>query len=329
MESLVGSMGENDVIAGLDVGGTKLLGVLVDRHGVVRSRLRRPTTFRGDDDVRDGILTTLKDVIDIGREQGYVTVGVGVGSPGYVDSEHGVIVDATNLGVIRLHLAPALSETFGVNALVLHDVKAAALAEASLGAGANADHLLYVNLGTGIAAGMILDGQVFHGSGYRAGEFGHIVMEPNGEPCPCGLRGCLELLAAGPAIASQARARLAASPDSLIGTLAHGDLSTIRAETVAAAAREGDALALDVLGNAATYLGLAIATQINMLDLETVVIGGGMSHMGDLLLDLIRAATDRFVLKDNRPLVPIVPSALGGDAGAIGAAWALPMFGVL
>jgi glucokinase len=194
-------MPHREVVAGLDLGGTKMLGVLVDQQGTIRTRLRQPTTMRGDAEVREGVLDFLRSLIEAGREAGLQTVGVGVGTPGYVDTMQGTIVDATNLAVVNLHLEPILQTTFSLPALVIHDVKAAALAEARLGAGAGTRYLAFLNVGTGIAAGLILDGQVYQGVGSRAGEIGHVVMEPNGPLCPCGLRGCLEMLAAGPAIA--------------------------------------------------------------------------------------------------------------------------------
>ncbi|CAA9323878.1 MAG: hypothetical protein AVDCRST_MAG93-5875, partial [uncultured Chloroflexia bacterium] len=299
------AMAANEVIAGLDIGGTKMLGVLIDTHGTIQTRMRRPTTMRGDTAVRDSVIDMLGALIEAGREQGLSTVGIGVGSPGYVDTEHGVIVDATNLAVLNLPLAPIISETFGLNAIVMHDVKAAALAEAHLGAGAGARHVAFLNIGTGIAVGLILDGRVFQGAGSRAGEIGHVVMVPDGPPCPCGLRGCLEMLAAGPAIARIARERVRSYPGSLIGTLVEGDHDAITAEIVAEAARQNDALAVEVIAQAANYVGLAIAGMINVLDLEYVIVGGGMAQMGELLLGPIRTATQRYALSEYRDPVPI------------------------
>ncbi len=171
-----------------------------------------------------------------------------------MNTEQGAIIDATNLDVTTLHLTPILSQTFDLNARIMHDVKAAALAEAHLGAGAGARQLAYFNLGTGIAVGIILDGRVFQGAGYRAGEIGHIVMVPDGPPCTCGLQGCLETFAAGPAIARSARERLASYPRSMLHTLAADIPTSITAETVAQAARHDDPLALDVIAKAANYL---------------------------------------------------------------------------
>lgn len=311
------------VVAGLDVGGTKMLGLLVDARDVVRARLQRPTPAGGNAAVRDGVLALLNDLFGLGTQSGLAMHAVAIGAPGYVDTPSGTLLDATNLGVRMLPLGPIVAAAFDVPALVLHDVKAAALCEARIGAATAAEQLAFVNVGTGVAVGLVLDGKLFYGKAGRAGELGHICLERDGPPCACGLHGCLEVLASGPALAAAARRAVADGPASMLLQLAHGDARRISAPIVGAAARQGDEVALGLIGRAAAYLGQAIAMLVNVLDLEHVVVGGGLSQLGPLLLEPIRAATDRYLLPEYRGRVPITLPGLGTDAGAIGAVLAL------
>jgi glucokinase len=311
------------VVVGLDLGGTKMLGILMDDQARVRLRLRRPTPIGSNTAVREGVLSLVSELLQAGRDAGDSPAGIAIGAPGFIHPETGAILDAQNLGVHNLPLREIVAQTFGLPTRVLHDVKAAALGEARFGAGAQARHLAFLNIGTGVAVGLILRGQVYSGAAGRAGEIGHVCMQRDGPACVCGRRGCLEALASGPAIVRQAQAAIARNQDTAIFRLADGDASQITAETVAEAARQSDDLALALIAEAADYLGLAVAGLINVLDLECVIIGGGLSQMGDLFLDPIRAAAAGYVLAEYRETVPILPPALGADAGAVGAAAAL------
>lgn len=310
-------------VVGLDLGATKMLGVLMDERATVWRRVRKPTPLGGNAAVRDGVLDIIAELVLAGRDSGSAPVGISIGAPGFIHPENGAILDASNLGVRDLPLREIVAQTFGLPTLVLHDVEAAALGEARFGAGVGSRYLAFLNVGTGIAVGLILRGQVYAGAAGRAGEIGHVCVQRNGPPCVCGRRGCLEALASGPAIARRAQSAIAQNQPSAILTLVGGALDQITAETVAEAARQGDALALALVAEAADYLGLAVAGLINVLDLECVIVGGGLSQLGDLLLKPIRAAAANYVLADYRDSVPILPPALGTDAGAVGAAAAL------
>lgn len=302
---------------GLDVGGTKMLGAVMDASGTICARVRRPITAMGNEGIEEQILDILHQL-----RQAVPTnslAGIAIGTPGYVDSETGVVVDATNLGVRRLALGQIVSETFGLPTLVLHDVKAAALGEARFGAGQGASHLAFLNIGTGIAVGLILGGAIYGGAAGRAGELGHVCMQRGGPLCPCGRRGCLEALAAGPALARDARNAIRQGRSSQIAAIVDGALDRIDAEAIARAAHAGDSLALELIATAADYLGQAIAGLINLLDLERVIVGGGMAQMGPLLINQIKEATEVDLLDEYQGKVPILPSALGADAGVLGA----------
>jgi glucokinase len=317
------SAATGQTLIGLDLGGTKMLGVLMDERATVQLRVRRPTPSGGEVPVCDAVLDLLAELIAAGKRAGRPIAGIAIGSPGYIDSEAGVILDATNLSVRNLPLGALVAQRFGLPAVIIQDVKAAALGEMRFGAATGARYTAFVNAGTGIAVGLIMDGQLYQGAANRAGEIGHVVMRPRGPLCNCGQRGCLEALASGPAIARQARSAAAWQRPNALLELANGARDQISAEIVAEAARQGDRLALRIIGAAAHYMGLAIAGLINVLDLQCVIVGGGLTQMGDLLLDPIRSTVYRYVLAEYRDAVPILPSGLGIDAGAIGAATAL------
>jgi glucokinase len=307
------------LVAGLDLGGTKLLGLIADEHGTIYGRLRKPTAAFGNDAVRDTILDILYELLQLAGEKGSSLEGIAIGAPGYVDTASGVVVEATNLGVRSLRLSEYIEQTFALPTVVLHDAKAAALGETYFGAGSGSSHLAFLNLGTGIAVGLVLGGQIYQGAAGRAGELGHVVMRRDGPLCACGQRGCLEALAAGPALARDARAAIRSGRPSMILQLVDGTIERITAESIAAAARQHDGLALEIVSTAANYLGLAVAGVVNVLDLERVVVGGGLAQMGSLLLDRLASATAAYILDEYKDKLTIVPSALGSDAGALGA----------
>lgn len=311
------------VVAGLDLGGTKMLGILMDGRAGVLARVRRPAPHDDGAALSEAVLQVLSELLRMGREAGTPPAGIGIGAPGFIHPESGTILEATNLGVRDLPLGEIVAQAFALPTRVLHDVKAAALGEARFGAGAGAQHLAYLNAGTGISVGLILHGELHAGAAGRSGEIGHVCVQRDGPACSCGRCGCLEALAAGPALVRQARAAVANRPDSAILRLAGGVAEGITTQIIAEAARQGDALGLALIDTAADYLGLAIAGLIDVLDLERVIVGGGLSQMGELFLGPIRAAVARYVLPVYRDTVPILPPALGAEAGAVGAAGAV------
>jgi glucokinase len=207
----------------------------------------------------------------------------------------------------------------------LHDVKAATLGEATYGSGVGIPYFAYLNIGTGIAVGLLLENAIYRGAAGRAGEIGPVMMQPDGPLCACGRYGCLEALASGTALVRQARESIVLRPHSLLAELAGHPPTIVGVEVIAEAARAGDQCALDIVHVAADYLGQAIAGLANVLDLQRVVIGGGLAQMGEVLFDPLRAAALRHMLEAYRGVVEIVPSRLGVSAGAIGAATAMQL----
>lgn len=302
---------------GLDVGGTKILGVAVDpdRPGDLLAEERIPTPEGGA-----GLVDALVELMGSLTAAG-APASVGVGVPGLVDRAGRLHMGPHLRRVQDLPLASLLGARTGLPAAVDNDANCHALAERACGAAAGHEEALVVTLGTGIGAGIITGGRLLRGATGFAGEPGHMIVDPSGPPCPCGKRGCWERFASGTGLGRLARDAAAGGQLDAAVDLAGGDPEAVRGEHVTAAARAGDAQALDVLGHLAHWIALGLANLVNILDPSVVVIGGGLVDAADLLLPEVRARFGHLVMAgDQRPELPIVAAALGGKAGAIGAA---------
>jgi glucokinase len=302
---------------GLDVGGTKVLGALIDpaRPAEVARELRVPTPPGGD-----GLLDVLCDMVHRLRSDGPVDA-VGVGVPGLVDRD-GVLRAGAHLArVANLPLAAGLAERCGVPVEVDNDANGHAVAEHRGGAGAGYDDVVVVTLGTGIGAGILQRGQLVTGANGFAGEPGHMVVDPTGPPCPCGQRGCWEQFASGNGLARLAHSAALGGQLAAAVELAGGDPEMVRGEHVTATARQGDADSLAVLDELADWIAVGLANLVNIFDPQLVVIGGGLVDAADLLLPRAQQRVhERILAGARRPLVPVVPAKLGERAGAIGTA---------
>lgn len=304
---------------GVDLGGTKIAATLVDPTGLVLARARQETRpEEGVEPVIERICRAAQELVSrVSRDR---ILGVGVGAAAMTDSLRGVVIQASNLGWKDVPLRQLVQERLDLPTFVDKDTNVAALAEHRFGAGRGARQLFYVTIGTGIGGGMILDGRVYHGASQGAGDFGHITLVPEGPLCGCGNVGCLEALASGPAIARQAVEAIHQGRQSHIADLVQGKLETISAETVGAAAKESDPLALELFAKAGYYLGLGLAIYINLNNPEVIIIGGGVAAVGELLLESVRATVQRYALPLSARMARIAPAMLGEDVGAIGAA---------
>lgn len=315
------------VVVGVDLGGTKVLGVALDPadDGAEPLAVRRVPTPAGTGAVLDALAEVaggLRD--DVASAHGREVRAVGLGAPGLVDRT-GTFRYGPNLpGVVGVALAAELGERLALPVVVDNDATCAAWGEHERGAARGRNHSLVVTLGTGIGGGMTVKGEVLRGAHGFAGEPGHMLVDPRGPECPCGRRGCWERYASGSGmgwLARDAVSRGEAPADAGFVAEAGGDPASVRGEHVVAAARAGDAAARAVLDSFAWWLGVGIANLVNVLDSEVVVIGGGVSEDADLYLgrtrDLVR---EQLVGGERRPRVPIVPARLGESAGAIGAA---------
>lgn len=299
---------------GVDLGGTKCLGVLVE-DGKVVGELRMPTPA-GDRAILDALVHVAGEVGGGSRLD-----GVGVGVPGLVDRD-GVLRFAPNLpGVTDLPIRSVLEQALGVSVRVDNDATCAAWGERHLGAAQGYDDVILVTLGTGIGGGIVTGGNLLRGANGFAGEIGHMVVDPGGPACPCGQRGCWERYASGGGLGRLGAAAAADGRASRVLALAGGTADLVRGEHVTAAAAEGDPEAQGVLGELGWWVALGLANLANVFDPQAFVLGGGLVEAGDLLLGPVRAAFGGMLTGGSyRPEIAIVAAVLGEDAGAIGAA---------
>jgi glucokinase len=282
---------------GVDIGGSKIAVLVVDRDDAVCARRHVPATWAEPDEAVAQIATVIRDTVAEAGATLADVAAVGIGVPGRVDTASGDVTFAVNLGWRHLRLGRRLSEALGVPCIVENDVRAAAVGLHKAAPFRSTDDLVYLGIGTGISAGVVLDGRLHRGVRGLAGEIGHVVLDPDGATCACGLRGCFETIAAGAGIAGAARNAIDAGEAT---SLAGGDGSGAdrasdgpSAADVFAAAETGDPLARRLVDTAAAAIARMVHELVLAYDVELVVIGGGISRAGAPLLGRIRAALER------------------------------------
>ncbi|WP_431928635.1 ROK family protein [Micromonospora wenchangensis] len=299
-----GPPGDDRVVVALDVGGTGMKCALVRPDGSVLHAERHPTDAgRGPDAVVQTVLAVAEGLAERARAAGSTPVACGVAVPGVVDEAAGVAVWSANVGFRDVPLRDLVAARLGLPAALGHDVRVGGIAEARLGAGRDARHVLFVAIGTGIAAAHVVAGSAAVGAHGAAGEIGHILVRPDGPRCGCGRPGCLEALSSASAVARR-YAELAGS--------------TASAADVAARAAAGEELAGRVWREAVEALADGLATGQALYDVDTMVIGGGLARAGGQLLDPLRAALRERMTFHREPR--LVAAALGDEAGCLGAA---------
>ena len=301
---------------GIDVGGTKAQAVVLDIEGRIIDDAQLPTP-RGDDSL-DALIEVLVELSERVGHQG--TVGVGV--PGLVN-RNGVLRAAPNLdGVADFEIGRRLARRLdGCTVVVDNDATCATAAEWRLGAGTGLDEMVLVTLGTGIGGGVVANGALHHGVNGFAGEFGHMVVDPSGPPCPCGRRGCWERYASGSGLAMLARDAAAGNRLRAVVLHAGGDAQAVRGEHVQAAARHGDPEALAVIEQFAWWVALGLSNLTNAYDPAMFVIGGGLASGADLYLEPITRCFSTLLYQPELRQMPSIEFAhLGPLAGAVGAA---------
>ncbi len=312
------SAGDANRFIGIDLGGTKIMGVVVDpRTGEIAARRKAPTPK--DDPGRTA--TAIGDVVAELIEESGPPVAIGVGVPGLVD-HHGVLHYGPNVpGVLGLDIAGDLRGRFGMPVVAENDANNAALAEHRLGAAKGHDHAVIITQGTGIGGALIIGGRLLRGANGFAGEPGHMLVDARGHVCACGNTGCWETVSSGAGLANISRELVAEGRAVRILELAGGDAALIRGEHVSAAMAEGDADAAEVLDRFAGWVAEGIGSLISLLDPGVVVLGGGLTVINQHFIADVRERVGATVVGGPyRPVVPIRAAQLGPEAGAIGAA---------
>jgi glucokinase len=312
-------------IVGVDLGGTNIVVGAMPEDGSKQLAVRQASTHAelGAEAVVHRIATMVAEVItdvtatEKAREEDFL--GVGVGAPGPLDRERGVVVVAPNLGWRDFPLRDSISNRTGLPVALDNDANCATMGEWWKGAAQGAKNVVGITIGTGIGGGIIMNGVLYHGSSDVAGEIGHTTIDSTGRYCRCGNYGCLEAYASGPAIALRAREALERDEVSMLRRMVDGRLDEISAATIYAAANAGDALALEVVRDTARFLGTGIGNLLNILNPDVVVITGGVTQAGEPLFEPLRAEVKRRAFRPAVDACRIVAGTLRSSAGMVGA----------
>jgi glucokinase len=324
-EQVQGNIGNNDaLVVGVDIGGTKVAVGLVNAHGEIKRQSRAPMAAAGSaDDGVAAVISAIDSLFASDAAARKLVRGIGVCSPGPLDPKTGVIINPPNLPCWRnFPLAQRMSQHFDVPVKVDNDGNAAALAEARWGAGRGYRNVFYATIGTGIGTGIVFDGRIYHGRTGAAAEGGHVSIDYRGPRCACGKHGCIEVLAAGPAIARRARAKVAAEParGAAILALANGSVEAVSSEMVGQAYAAGDPLAEEILRETIQLLTQWLGNIIDLLEPDVIIIGGGAATMLVPFFGEIRDHLPACSINPRCQEIPIVKAFYGADAGVAGGA---------
>lgn len=301
---------------GVDVGGTAVKAAGVSREGAVVERIERPTDPAAATKTLVGVV---EDLLGRLERAGHDVAAIGVGAAGFVDFSAGAVTFSPNVVYDDPQIGAAVRERFGLPVFVDNDANAAVWGERTFGCCPGADDVVLLTLGTGIGSGIVANGSLVRGATGAGAELGHVVVDPSGPPCPCGLRGCLEQMASGTAIARLAQLAVGADPGSAITAFA-GPGGEITGEAVGRAAREYDETAREVLRKAGTALGVGLSNVANVFDPELIVLGGSVVNAGEPYLGAARDQLARMTKAQRRRPMRLDVTSLGGDGGIVGAA---------
>jgi len=313
-------------IIGVDLGGTNIVAGAMPADGSREIAMHTTPTLAegGASSVVERITGMIEQVIaetmaETGAERSHF-LGVGVGSPGPLNREKGIVIVTPNLGWKNFPLRDEIAKRTGLEATLDNDANCATLGEFWCGAAVGGRNVIGLTLGTGIGGGLILEGKLYHGSYDVAGEIGHTSIDANGRRCKCGNYGCIEAYASGPAIAERAREALRGDEsESILVSMADGDARRITAQTVYEASKRGDLVAREVVRETGLILGTAVANLLNIFNPDIVVLAGGVTQAGDALFQPLRAEVRRRAFKPAWQACKIVPGALRLSAGVVGA----------
>jgi glucokinase len=307
-------------IVGVDLGGTNVRAAVTDREGRIIGEGRRPSLAMEGPEVTIGqIVQAIRDAMTNAGVQSKDICGIGMGVPGRHKSKEGIVLWSPNFkDWTGLQLLAPIREQIGAPVYMGNDVNVAALGEFRFGAGKNVNSMVMITLGTGIGGGIILDGKLWLGANEGGGEIGHQVINPNGMRCGCGNFGDLEGEARRDAIIERAVRKIYAGRKTILTDMVGPKYYDLTPAMIAEAASKGDEVALEVMEETGYYVGIGVANVINFLNVEMVVIGGGISQAGPVLWDPIMRTVRANALKEALEVCQVVPAALGDDAGIMG-----------
>ena len=309
---------------GVDLGGTNIVSAIVNSQGKIVNYLKFPTLAeRGKEATLKRIIETIHtNMVQSSIASGDI-IGIGIGAPGPLDIKKGIINFAPNLpGWRDVPLRKVLEDEFKKKVVLENDANAAAWGERCYGAGLGVNNLVCFTLGTGIGGGIIIDGKIYHGNNYGAGELGHMTVNKDGPLCNCGNYGCLEAYSSATGIKNRIKNRIQEGIKSEFLNFDGDDqlFKSLRLKSIFEAARKGDSLTSELVEEAISYLGIAIANMANILNPEMVILVGGITNEGDKLLIPLRKEVKKRAFYSNYKSLKIVIGKLAGNAGVLGAA---------
>ena len=308
------NLSKNSFFIGIDLGGTKISTGIVDTSGKILAKTKLPTQAqKGPEFVIDQIVKSINLVIKKSRLNRHQISGIGIGSPGPLDTEKGIVHFAPNLpGWKEIPLKNKLESKTGFSVFVDNDANLAALGESWIGAGKGSKNLICITLGTGVGGGLILNGEIYHGSEDSAGEIGHITVEPSGPKCNCGNNGCLEAYSSATGIVNRTKEAIKSGEKTSLK-------EPITSKKVYLEALKGDKLSKRIMKQAGVYLGIALSNVANLLNLDMAIIAGNVAEAGEIIFEPARKEIKkRAIYPANK--IKVVPAKLGTDAGVIGSA---------
>jgi glucokinase len=309
-------------VLALDIGGTKILsGVVLPGGKIIARHFSLTCAEMGTDAVIEKMFISMNIVLGNAKIKANELNGIIIAAAGIIDVERGIITSSPNLpGWHDVPLAGIVGKKLKTDTYMINDASAAAMGEHRFGAGKGVGNLVYLTISTGIGGGLILENRLYSGKDGTAGEIGHMTIDINGPQCSCGNYGCFEVMASGKAMAKEAVKRIRQGERSHLTDAAANNIENITAAMISSAAKQGDRLAMEIVKSSAYYLGVGLTNVVNIFNPEMIIIGGGVSKMGEMLLKPARKVVKQRAFQLPASTVRITRSYLGDDAGIIGAA---------
>jgi glucokinase len=304
---------------GIDIGGTKVLGGVVDYTGKIIDSARRPTPLAGGKELVATIIDLVKEF-----QVKHEIAGIGISVAALISKDQGTIVGAPNIANLsQLNFVAEIKKVFNLPVIAENDANAAMWAEYKFGNAQGLNPVMFFIIGTGMGGGLVIDGKLFRGANGIGAEFGHMIVQPNGVQCGCGANGCIEQYASGSALMRYAKEAITANPAAgqELLDLCGVELSNLTGSALTEAAKKGNEMALAAFNKQADWLGSACASYTLLLDPQAIVVGGGVVDAGELFLTPVRSAMEKYMPFAGTHLLPkIIAAKFGNDAGLIGAA---------